>query len=192
MIFVVGLGNPGKEYEKTRHNIGQMALEKFAADFYFPKFKLDKLSLAYLSQKGDFLLVKPNVFMNESGISVNKLIKNKSQIPNCPSTQLPNLWVVHDDLDLDLGRIKISLNSTAGGHKGVQSIIDQLNSKNFIRFRLGIRDSKKNLIDAKNFVLKKFKRKEKKTVQQSLDLTSQALNLAQQEGITKVQSQYNS
>jgi PTH1 family peptidyl-tRNA hydrolase len=186
MIIIVGLGNPGKKYEKTRHNIGQMALEKFADIVGFPKFKLDKLSLAYLSQKNDFLLARPTVFMNDSGLSVQKIIKNKDL------KELTDLWIIHDDLDLDLGRIKISLNSSAGGHKGVQSIIDQLGDKNFVRFRLGVGSSEGNLIDAKKFVLEKFRKKEKKTVEQSLDLAIQVLDFACQNGINKAQAQYNS
>jgi PTH1 family peptidyl-tRNA hydrolase len=191
MIIIVGLGNPGKKYEKTRHNIGQMVLEKFATDFYFPKFKLDKLSLAYLSQRGNLLLAKPNVFMNNSGQSVRKIMQNKSLAPSGPNIQIHSLWVVHDDLDLDLGRIKISLNSTAGGHKGVQSIIDQLKSKNFVRFRLGIKNPDVDFIDAKKFVLQRFNRKEKKIVEQSVNLTSEAINFARGQGIEKAQAKYN-
>jgi len=76
----------------------------------------------------------PTIFMNESGISIKKLVAK--------SIQTPNLWVIHDDLDLDLGRMKISFNSSSAGHKGVQSIIDKLGSQNFIRFRIGIKKSR--------------------------------------------------
>jgi len=184
MITIVGLGNPGLKYQKTRHNIGQVILKKFANDFYFPKFKLDKNLQAQISKKDDVLLALPTTFMNESGISANKLIKNKSQAPN--------LWLVHDDVDLDLERIKISFNSSSAGHKGVQSVIDKLGSQSFVRFRIGIKNLDTNFIDVKKFVLQKFNRKEKKIVEQSIDLTCEAINFALEQGIEKARVKYNS
>jgi len=134
MIIIMGLGNPGLKYQKTRHNIGQVILKKFANNFYFPKFKLDKNLQAQISKKDDVLLALPTTFMNESGISAEKLIKKDVRFPDFPSphhlcvdvgasTQFSNLWLIHDDLDLDLGKVKISFNSSSAGHKGVQSVI---------------------------------------------------------------------
>ena len=201
MIIIIGLGNPGLKYQKTRHNVGQVILKKFANDFYFPKFKLDKNLQAQVSKKDDILLALPTTFMNESGISVNKLIKNKLQFPskagqpsaepNYPITQLPNLWVIHDDLDLDLEEEKISFNSSSAGHNGVQSVIDKLGSQNFVRFRIGIKSPDTNFIDVKKFVLKRFNRKEKKIVEQSINLTCEAINFVLEQGIEKAQAKYN-
>ena len=184
MILIVGLGNPGLKYQETRHNIGQVILKKFANDFHFPKFKLNKNLQAHISKKDDVFLALPTTFMNESGISVSRLIKK--------ITQAPNLWVIHDDLDLDLGRVKISLNSSSAGHKGVQSIIDKLGSQDFVRFRVGIKSPDTNFIDVKRFVLQKFNRKEKKIVEQSINLTSEAINFVLEQGIEKARVKYNS
>ena len=183
MFIIIGLGNPGLKYQKTRHNIGQVILKKFANDFYFSKFKLDKNLQAHISKKDDVLLALPTTFMNESGFSAEKLIKNKSQAPN--------LWVIHDDLDLDLGRMKISFNSSSAGHKGVQSVIDKLGSKNFVRFRIGIKNPDTTFVNAKKFVLQRFNRKEKKIIVQSIDLTCEAINFALQQGMEKAQAKYN-
>ncbi len=184
MTIIVGLGNPGLKYQKTRHNIGQVILKKFANDFHFPKFKLNKNLQVHISKKDDVLLALPTTFMNESGISVGKLIKNKSQ--------LPDFWVIHDDMDLDLGRMKISFNSSSAGHKGVQSIIEKLGGQDFVRFRVGIKSLDANFIDVRKFVLQKFHRKEKKIVEQSINFTSEAINFALQQGIEKARAKYNS
>jgi len=184
MILIVGLGNPGLKYQKTRHNIGQVILKEFANDFHFPKFKLNKNLQAHISKKDDVLLALPTTFMNESGISVEKLIKDESQ--------LSNLWIIHDDLDLDLGRVKISFNSSSAGHKGVQSVINKLGSQDFVRFRVGIKNSDTNFIDVKRFVLQRFNRKEKKIVEQSIDFTSEAINFVLEQGIEKARAKYNS
>ena len=183
MTSIISLGNPGLKYQKTRHNIGQVVLRKFAYDFYFPKFKLDKNLQAQVSKKDDVLLVLPTTFMNESGLSVEKLVKDEFQ--------LSNLWIIHDDLDLDLGRVKISLNSSSAGHKGVQSIIDKLKTQNFVRFRIGIKNPDTNLVDVKKFVLQRFNRKEKKIVEQSIDLTCEAISFALEQGIEKARAKYN-
>jgi len=183
MTVIVGLGNPDLKYQKTRHNVGQAVLKKFANDFYFPKFKLDKNLQAQISKKDDVLLALPTIFMNESGISIKKLVAK--------SIQTPNLWVIHDDLDLDLGRMKISFNSSSAGHKGVQSIIDKLGSQNFIRFRIGIKNPDTNLVDVKKFVLKRFNRKEKKIVEQSINLVCEAIDFALEQGIEKARAKYN-
>lgn len=180
----MGLGNPGLKYQKTRHNIGQVILKKFAHDFYFSKFKLDKDLKAQISNKEDIILALPTTFMNESGLSASQLTKK--------NVKLSHFWVIHDDLDLDLGRIKISFNSSSAGHKGVQSVIEHLDTQNFFRFRIGVKSLDMNSVDAKKVVLQKFSRKEKKIVEQSFDLACQAISFALEEGIEKAQIKYNS
>jgi len=184
MTIIVGLGNPGSKYQKTRHNIGQVILKKFANNFYFPKFKLDKNLQAHISKKDDVLLALPTTFMNESGVSVKRLVKKDDQ--------LSSLWIIHDDLDLDIGRVKISFNSSSAGHKGVQSVIDKLGNKNFVRFRIGIKKLDTSFVDVKKFVLQKFNRKEKKIIDQSIDLTCEEINFMLEQGIEKARAKYNS
>jgi PTH1 family peptidyl-tRNA hydrolase len=143
MILIVGLGNPGKKYEKTRHNIGFRIID----------------SLDFARDKG-VILLKPQTFMNNSGKAIKPLItKYKLQ-----STQL---WVIHDDIDLPMGTIRISKNSSSGGHKGVQSIINETGTKNFIRFRIGIRPKFK--VDTEKFVLKKFTKQEEKNIKKIIE-----------------------
>lgn len=132
---IVGLGNPGEEYENTKHNTGRMILDAFAKkNDISDEWKEDKKIKSEIAKikigKNSALLIKPNTFMNKSGDAVKSLIKNKKQAET--------LVVIHDDLDLPLGKIKISFNKSAGGHKGVQSIIKAVKTEGFIRMRVGI------------------------------------------------------
>jgi len=133
--IILGLGNPGEEYENTRHNTGRMIVDAFAkkidADDDWKEDKKIKSEIAKTKiEKNSVLLVKPNTFTNKSGDAVKSLVKNKKQAET--------LVVVHDDLDLPLGKIKISFNKSAGGHRGVQSIIKAIKTEGFIRMRVGI------------------------------------------------------
>ena len=135
MILVIGLGNPGEKYKKTRHNLGRLVVSTWQFIIGFPDFRLEKKSNALIS-KGTFeqkriILTLPETFMNNSGKSVKMLTKSYKLKPN-------NLIIVHDDIDLPLGTIRISIDRGAAGHKGVESIIKELGTKNFIRVRIGI------------------------------------------------------
>lgn len=134
MILIVGLGNPGEEYENTRHNAGRIILEKIAKANDFSDWK-DDMKLKSLRAKGEidgekmeFLL--PNTFMNNSGNAVSLIIDDKKK--------LKNLVVVYDDMDLPLGTLKISYNRSSGGHNGLESIIKRVKSQEFVRIRVGV------------------------------------------------------
>jgi len=161
MFVIVGLGNPEKKYKNTRHNIGFEAVNKFAEKNNFPEFKFCKELNASISEKiidnEKIILAKPQTFMNNSGLAVKKII-SKFQIP------LLNLIVVHDDIDLPLGKIKVVKNRGAAGHRGVKSIIKELESKDFIRFRIGIMPLFKKPENMEKFVLQNFKKDEKKVL----------------------------
>lgn len=137
MFLIVGLGNPGKKYEKTRHNVGFMVLDALK------EFELPNATLA-----------KPQTFMNNSGKAVKSLVA-KYQILNTKY-----LVVVHDDIDISLGKIKISVGRGSAGHKGVESIIQVLGTKNFTRVRVGIQPALGKPKDVETFVLKNFTSKE--------------------------------
>ena len=200
MILIVGLGNPEKKYIGTRHNIGREVIQEFAKTFNFPKFKLNKKLKAEISENiidnQKIILALPTTYMNESGQAVKNLIINYQ-------LSIINLWVVHDDLDLPFGKIRISKNRSAGGHKGVQSIINQLGTQNFVRFRLGIKtrtdaDKDKDLrgqrheqIQIKKFVLQKFTKNEQEKIKNIIQLTIEALNFAIQNNIDKTMNKYN-
>ena len=134
MITVVGLGNPGEEYAKTRHNAGRLVLEALAAKHDFSAWKRDGKSKALMASGmlGDTKMqfVAPDNFMNNSGASVAYYIKEKEQ--------LGDLVVVYDDMDLPLGRIKVSFDRGTGGHNGIESIQQHLQSREFLRIRVGV------------------------------------------------------
>lgn len=138
MILIVGLGNPGDQYKKTRHNAGFMILDKIKESFGFPEFELSKKHNGLVAQGVIFgrevILLKPQTFMNESGRSVKAIAKYFKLKPE-------DIYVVQDEADVDLGKIKVSFGTTSAGHKGAQSIIDEMGTNKFTRFRVGI-DSK--------------------------------------------------
>jgi len=135
--IIVGLGNPGEEYEKTRHNIGRVILEYFRKKNKFPDWgynkKLDALESEMKIKKESVRLIEPETFMNKSGLSVKPLISS--------AKKALQLVVIHDDLDLPLGTIKISFNKGSGGHRGLESIMRAIKTKAFTRVRVGISPS---------------------------------------------------
>lgn len=192
MILIIGLGNPGKKYIRTRHSLGFRVVDKFAKENKFPRFKFSKKFNSLISKgrfdKKKIILVKPQTFMNNTGKAVKFLYnfyKNK--------TTSPGLVVIHDDIDLILGKIRIVKNRGAAGHKGVQSIIDELETKNFIRFRIGI-SPKSYILSPKSldaFVLQKFNKKEEKILKEVIKKTCQAIEIAVTEGIEKAMNKFN-
>ena len=182
MKKIIGLGNPGEKYKTTRHNVGRIILNKWQEKESLPSFKKNT-KLNALTTKGDvFILALPETFMNSSGISVKKMIKNTG-----------NLWVVHDDIDLPFGSVKISKDKGSAGHNGVESIIKEIKTKDFVRFRIGIKPlshiiSSENLA---NFVLKKFTKKEIDSLESISNKTIQILKFALEEGIEKAMNKFN-
>ena len=133
MVVVVGLGNPGKKYENTRHNLGFMVVDRIAARQGFTKWQSKYDSLYAEGRSGDnrVMLVKPQTFMNLSGNAVQPLM----QFFKVP---LENLVVVVDDLDLDLGKVRTRESGSDGGHRGLRSITERLGSQGYKRIRVGI------------------------------------------------------
>jgi len=137
-IIIVGLGNPGEEYKDTRHNTGRIILENIkknlSKDFSFSEWKNDKKLHAIVSDgkvgKEKILFLEPDNYMNNSGASLKPLITSKKKAEE--------LIVVHDDLDLPIGKHKICFNRGSGGHKGVESIIKNIKTEGFLRIRIGI------------------------------------------------------
>ncbi|MDP2910197.1 MAG: aminoacyl-tRNA hydrolase [bacterium] len=171
-IIIIGLGNPGKKYINTRHNIGFEIIDVFTKENNFPEFRLNKKFNALISEKENILLVKPQTFMNESGISVKKLAGVRPPLNQRGSDprNLRNLYIIHDDIDLPLGKIRISKNRGSAGHKGVESIIKELGTKDFLRIRIGIRPLQRRelIYGAEKFVLEKFKKEEKELLNQAV------------------------
>jgi len=158
MNLIVGLGNPEKKYEKTPHNIGFKIIELFQERFDFPEFSIEEDSL--FSKKGNTILLKPLTYMNNSGIAVKKIIKYY-KIP------IENILIIQDEIDINLGEFKISKDKNSAGHKGIQSIIDQLGSNKFSRIRIGINNNQNK--DLTELVLKKISKKEQEILDEIIE-----------------------
>lgn len=186
MILIAGLGNPGKHYEKTRHNFGFMVLDALAKELKCG-FKMSEKFHAEVAEPtvtfpGEkkhvkVMLAKPQTFMNNSGQSVEAIagfykLRYEDQV-----------WVVHDDLDVDLGQIRIRVSGSSAGQKGVQSIIDHTGTEVFPRFRMGIRPEGGQPKPAEEFVLEKFTPTEQKIVEGEIDEAINMLFEAMDKGI---------
>lgn len=185
-MIIVGLGNPGTEYENTRHNTGRMVLNMFRQKNNLPEWKEDKKLKSLVSKKNKITLLLPETFMNKSGEAVSKIIKSKKA--------MGGLVVIHDDLDLPLGKFKISFNRGAGGHRGVQSIVKTLKTEAFTRIRVGI-SSKKKPIGEKaviDFILGKFKPAELTMFKKTTKKISEAIEMIISEGREKAMGKFNS
>lgn len=155
MWLIVGLGNIGEEYKKTRHNIGFMMLDFLSSSFKESK-KVDGFIAKETVHEQKVLLLKPTTFMNNSGISVNKTL-------SFYDISSSHLIVIHDDSDIAFGDIKVQKARNAAGHNGVQSIIDQIKTNDFYRIRIGIRPQN-NTQKSETFVLKPFSKEEKTSI----------------------------
>ena len=190
MTIIIGLGNPGKKFEQTRHNVGFLVLDKFMEKNNFPNFKFSKKYDSLISEKPfdtaqgeqNILLVKPQTFMNDSGKAVKSLI---SEIKDRAS----DLIVVHDDIDLPVGKIKIVKERGSAGHRGVESIIKNIGNKNLVRIRIGI--APQNEITAKQIVLKKFSKKEHQIMNNINEKTVEVLDFLIQNGLERAMNAYN-
>lgn len=165
MKLIIALGNPGSQYEHTRHNAGFIVLDEMQKNWNFPEFQMNKKFNAQISESNiegeKIILAKPQTFMNLSGQSA-KAIMDFYKI------SIDDIIVLHDDLDIDLGSFKISTDSSAAGHNGIQSLIDNLGTQKFKRVRIGIEGAelkKKRLMSGSDFVLQKFSSEELDTIE---------------------------
>ena len=182
MKKIIGLGNPGEKYKTTRHNVGRVILNNWQEKENLLSFKKNSKLNALITKGDNFVLALPETFMNSSGISVKKIIKN-----------IENLWVVHDDIDLPFGTIRISKDKGSAGHNGVESIIKEIKTKDFVRFRVGIKPLS-HFISSENlasFVLKKFTKKELELLESISNKTIQILKFALKEGVEKAMNKFN-
>lgn len=166
MKLIIGLGNPGKKYSGTRHNIGFEFLDKLKTELDFPEFEFNKKFNAELSAKKESVLVKPQTFMNLSGEAVKNIL-------SFYKLSLDDITVIHDDKDIALGEYRLADDSSSAGHNGVQNIIDCLDTQKFKRIRIGVglpADlSAETLVKAEDFVLQKFSDEELEIIKKVLD-----------------------
>lgn len=185
MILIVGLGNPGEKYEQTRHNLGFMVLEELAHKLLAVEasvWRKDKKSNSLLIVRSpEFILAKPQTFMNASGSSVSKLASYYKIPPR-------NVWIIHDDVDLPLGKLKIRSGGAAAGHHGVESIIAALKTDQFVRLRLGIGRPLENSHSVEDYVLSGLEVKEARRM---IKKSVKALAMALEKGLDKAMNRFN-
>jgi PTH1 family peptidyl-tRNA hydrolase len=186
--LILGLGNPEAKYEKTRHNIGFEALDALAKSWQLSWQENRRFQGLLAEGNGPYgrkiSLLKPLTYMNRSGQSLRAAIDWYKLPPQ-------SLLVIYDDMDLPLGRLRMRLSGSAGGHNGMKSIISHLNSQNFPRLRIGIGKSNLNR-EAISHVLGRFSAEETRAMAQVLQLVVEAVERSLKEGVEKAMSLYNS
>ncbi|MBI2074957.1 MAG: aminoacyl-tRNA hydrolase [Candidatus Levybacteria bacterium] len=208
MKLIVGLGNPGEKYQFTRHNLGFIIADQFLKDNESSektiwensdKFKSElaeiKIQSKYKKEE-KVILIKPKTFMNNSGLAVSLI----SQFLNI---SISDIWVIHDDIDLPLGSIRIRLGGSSAGHRGLESIINNLKTEKFWRFRLGIGNpnkisnikyqisNKSKIKDVEDFVLGKFGHDEVGKLKELIKRASKAINFGLEKGLESAMNKFN-
>jgi len=189
MKLIVGLGNPGRKYEKTRHNLGFVVLDALLQDLTPVEktaWKENKRFNSLTTKVGDFILAKPQTFVNASGFAVNKLA-------NFYGIEPEDIWVVHDDLDLPLRKVKIRKGGGSAGHRGIDSIVKELGTHDFVRFRLGIGHPGPGSSDkeVERYVLSPFVGGERKEAGRTVKQAVKAIRLALEKGLEEAMNRYN-
>ena len=203
MKLIVGLGNPGEKYEKTRHNLGFMVLDQFLKDVtetsdtkwsHEVKVKSDIANFEWpvdsIIEK--VILAKPRTYMNNSGMAV-------SLLANFYKIEPKDIWIVHDELDIPTGNMKIRIGGSSAGHKGIESIMNSLGTEKFYRFRLGIGVSRmqvdvgqRKMAQADEYVLDRFGSGDMGKIRELIKRSSKALICGLSEGIIVATNKYNS
>jgi len=164
MKLIIGLGNPGEQFKRTRHNLGFAAVDTLAKELEVGEWQFKKQLNALIAETNlngkKIVLAEPQTFMNESGQAVRALADYFNVAPK-------NILIIHDEMDLPLGEFRFQAGRSAAGHKGVQSVIDELKSKDFSRLRLGINTQAEN-IATEDFVLQKFSEAEEKIIAEAV------------------------
>jgi len=183
MWLIAGLGNPGRKYSRTRHNVGFMVIEEVADSYMINLTARKEYRIGRGSVEGhDILLVEPLLFMNLSGLAVKKILRKFNIQPE-------NLIIIHDDIDMETGKLRIRRTGSSGGHKGVESIIQNIGSKDFIRIKIGI--GREQEIPAEEYVLSKFKRQEIGAIKETIQRAADAIHSIISEGADKAMNEFN-
>lgn len=183
MYLIVGLGNIGKEYEKTRHNVGFDTLDKICDKY---NISINRIKFKGTVGEGNIsgekvILLKPSTYMNLSGESIIEVV-NFYKIP------IDHVIVIYDDISIDIGRLRIRPSGSAGGHNGIKSIISCMGSQDFPRIRVGTGEPKGDLV---SYVLGKFSKDERKLLELAMDAASEAVEDILKLGVTEAMNRYN-
>jgi PTH1 family peptidyl-tRNA hydrolase len=184
MILVVGLGNPGRRYRATRHNLGRDVVERLAEEFGV-RLEDDGWARAGRTRIGAVMisLATPETYMNESGVAVRDLLHRRRRRP-------ADLLVVHDDLDLPLAQLRLRPGNGAGGHNGIRSIIDAIGTGAFPRLRIGIGRPPAG-VDPAEFVLERFSSEERSAAEDAIARAAEAVVVVAREGLEAAMSRFN-
>jgi len=181
--IIAGLGNPGRKYEKTRHNVGFMVVDKLSEQYGIELEEKDSYCLGKGAIEGQaVVLLKPLTLMNRSGNAVSKVLKKFDTFPG-------SLIVVHDDLDLDTGVIKLKKTGASGGHKGIESIIQGTGTRDFFRVKVGV--GRDRDIPAEIYVLSNFRPFEKSIIKDAILNAVDAVTAIITVGIDKAMTRHN-
>lgn len=181
MKLIVGLGNPGKEYENTRHNIGFMVIDNYLKNEKF-KTKFNGMYLKKVINNEEVIFLKPLSYMNLSGEVVKKYV-------NYFKINLNDLLIISDDLDMPCFKIKLKYKGSSGGHNGLKNIIQNINTEEFKRLKIGISNNLN--IDTKSYVLSKFNQEELEKLHKKFEITNNIINDFINLDFEKVMSKYN-
>lgn len=181
MKLIIGLGNPGKEYENTRHNVGYFVVGSYLGDVSW-KEKFNAYYYEKMINGEKVLFVKPLTFMNLSGDAVVRYV-------DYFNISLDDILVIQDDMDLSIGSFKLKKNSNDGGHNGIKSIINRLSSKDFSRLKVGISHNKS--MDTKDYVLGKFSKDELESLNSLQDTFNKIIESFVCDGIERTMNIYN-
>jgi len=186
MKLIVGLGNPGMEYQFTPHNMGFLAIDRLAEqqDARVINRHCHSLTARVKIGEVDALLAKPETFMNLSGMAVRELVARHEADP------AKDLVVIYDELDFPLGTLRIRERGSSAGHNGLESIIGALETQEFLRIRLGIAPEQK-VSDGARYVLSQFKKAQYKTVDAVLDRAAEAVEVILKEGVSRAMNRFN-
>lgn len=184
-FLIIGLGNPGKEYAQSRHNVGFMILDHLAERYgvAFTRYEQKAFVVKVASEQGTLIFAKPQTYMNLSGQSVGALVRFY-KVP------LEQLLIVYDDIDLPFGTLRMRPGGGSGGHKGMQSIIDRLGSQDIARLRIGV-GRPSNSKAAANYVLNEFNGREKLDLPLILDRAAQAVQDWIRFGLVEAMNRHN-
>ncbi len=183
MWLIVGLGNPGRRYIKTRHNIGFLVIDKLADRFSVNLKESELFEIGEGDIAGErVILLKPLTYMNKSGIAVSAVSRRNGVMSE-------NIVVIHDDLDLETGRIRIRKKGSAGGHNGVKSVIQSTGTIEFIRVKIGI--DRDMTMRTEDYVLKKFSSEEVPLIREAVSLASLAVPEIIAKGVETAMNSFN-
>ncbi len=186
-LIVAGLGNPGAGYQNTRHNVGFAIIDTLGKKLgiELKNTKFNALYAKFRVEDKTIILLKPQTFMNNSGMAVGQFAKYYNVSPQ-------NIIVAHDDITLPLGRFKIKQGGSAGGHNGIKSTIDFLDSQDFVKLKYGVGTKPLKEMNLANWVLQRFNEDELKTVESSLPVAAEAIIDIINNGVSAAMNNYNS